>query len=78
MKVANKINSKANLWKAMLDIESDEKNKSIKSWIIDCWLFLRRRVTILKCKGFKDLSHVFVICSVIGVDQFLMISLPFY
>ena len=27
---------------------------------------------------FKDLFHVFVTCSIIDVDQFLMILLPFY
>ena len=37
-----------------------------------------RRVTILKCEGFKDLSYGIFICSIIGFDQFLMILLPFY
>ena len=27
---------------------------------------LLRRVSILKCKRFKDLSYIFVICSIIG------------
>ena len=32
----------------------------------------------LKCKGFKDLLHVYFICFIIGVDKFLMILLTFY
>ena len=41
-------------------------------------MLLRKKVSILKSKGFKHLFYVFVICSMIGVDQFLMILLPFY
>ena len=35
------------------------------------WLLLRRRVNVLKCKGFG-------ICFIIGVDQFFMILSSFY
>ena len=41
------------------------------------WWWLRRRVTILECIRFKDLSYLFAICSIIDVDQFLMIFITF-
>ena len=53
-------NSQVDWWEAiktiMSEIESSEvKKKFIKSMVIDHWLFLRSRVTLLKCKGLKDL-----------------------
>ena len=64
-------NNKADLWEAikttMSEIESAEVKKNYQSQcIIDYWLLLRRKVTILKCKRFKDFSDVFV-CSIIGI-----------
>ena len=50
----------------MLEIEPTKVRKSARDNRL--WLLLRR-VTMLKCKGFKDL-YVFVIWSIIGIDQF--------
>ena len=74
MKGANNIDSKAEQWEAitttMSKIEPADllKNQCIKHY----WLLLRKRIIILKCKGFKVL-YVFVIYSTVGVDQFFMI-----
>ena len=73
--------SKADLWEAikttMIETEPSERKKNLNQSIIDYWLLLRRRVTRLNIKNSKT-YHVFVICSIIGVDQFLMILFLFY
>ena len=76
-------NTKADLWEAikitMWKTEPAEVKEIDKyQWIIDYSLLLRKIVTILKYKRFKDLPYVFVICTIIGLDQFLMIILHFY
>ena len=67
-------NNKADSREAIKTIESEIKPVEVKTFktqfIIDSWLLLRRRITKLKCKEFKDLSSVFVICSVIIVHHF--------
>ena len=42
------------------------------------YILMVYKITILKYKGFKNWSYVFVICCIIDDDQFLMILLPFY
>ena len=71
MKVANNI---TDLWEAikttMLEIQPTEVKKNmIKS--MDNRPLLLRTVTILKCKGFKDLSYKFI-CFIIGIDNDLI------
>ena len=57
-------NRKADIMEAikttMLEIEPAELKNQQNQWIINYWLLLRRRVTISKCKGFKDLPYAFV------------------
>ena len=72
---SQKYNSKTDQWEeikiALWETESVEvksKNKIKNLCMIDYYIIFKR---------FKYLSHVFVICIVINVDQFLMI-LAFY
>ena len=72
MKKLYKSDKKADRWEAIKttvsEIECAEVKKNYQSQcIIDYWLLLRRKVTILKCKVFTDFSDVFV-CSIIGID----------
>ena len=38
---------------------------------------IEEKIHYIKCKGFKDLSYVLVICSIFGVCEILMILLSF-
>ena len=72
MKGGKQYNGKADLLEAIktiiFEIASAEVKKSTR--LMDDEI-LRKRVTTLKYKGFQVL-YTFLICSIIGVDQFLI------
>ena len=50
----------------LLKYKKEKKSKAV----------FEKKVNISKCKGCKDLSSMFIICSIIGVDEVLKTLLP--
>ena len=77
MKVANNITAKQTCRSLKLSCQKLKllvKKNWQTQWIIDCWQLSNHYIKMKRNQRF----NIFVICSIIGVYQFLMIILPFY
>ena len=74
-------NRKADRWEpiksTMLESEPAEEKRFTNPINYRFLAIFEKKGHYIKCKGFKDLSYVFVICYIISVDQFLIILLCF-